>query len=289
MAADRNWTSAFSRFAAMLHSLARRSNRRAHAERIRTAHLSGRLAPEIDITDLEIVQLVHDLRNQLMVMTSCVNAIRDGVPDRRADRLRELQQSAERAVLLINSVLLDRRPQPSERVVVDVNEAVRDIAATLAHLQDDAVRLRLDLWAEPLGVRAEPGDLERVLLNLVLNAYDAMPDGGVLTIETALADAPRPIEGTRSGPYARLRITDTGGGMTAEVRDRIFDAFFTTKKNGTGLGLRSVAFTLHQLQGRIAVESEHGRGTSVTVMLPLADEATILSFSASGQPHDSRD
>ena len=133
---------------------------------------------------------------------------------------------------------------------------------------------------------AEPGDLERVLLNLMLNAFDAMPQGGVLSIKSVLAHVHSPIEGLRSGPYARLTITDTGCGMTSEAKARIFDAFFTTKKNGTGLGLYSAASTIAQLHGRISVESEPGHGTSVSIMLPLATGTSILSFPPS---HHSRE
>ena len=218
-------------------------------------------------------------------MTLSVNAIRDGVAHGPADRLSGLQRSAERAVRLIEALLIDERPQTSARTFADLNEVVRRTAATLSHVEDNAIRLRLDRWPEPLRVLAGPGALERVLLNLLLNAYDAMPNGGVLTIETAIAHAgPAAIENMRPGPYARVRITDTGCGMTAEVKDRLFDAFFTTKPNGTGLGLRSVALTIRQLQGRISVESEPGRGTSVTVMLPLATETFPLNVSCIRPP-----
>ena len=289
-AADRNWKSALSRFTAMVRSLGRRYGPRVCAEQVKTVHVGDAVAPEINLTDLAVVELVHDLRNQLLVMSLCVNAIRDSVAQGRADRLAELHRSVERAVLLINALLIDERPRASARPLADVNDVVLRTTAMLSHFQDDAIHIRLDLWAEPLRVPAEPGALERVLLNLVLNAYDAMPDGGVLTIETAVADGRRAtIEGIPPGPYARLTIADTGCGMSAEVKDRIFDAFFTTKPNGTGLGLRSVAFTIQQLQGRISVDSEPGRGTSVIVMLPLATDVSVLNFPAAGDPHDSRD
>jgi two-component system, cell cycle sensor histidine kinase and response regulator CckA len=235
---------------------------------------------------MEIVQLLRDLGDQLTVMTLHVDAIRDGVAH-GPDRLSELQRSAERAVLLIDALLIDQRPQASARTFADLNEVVRRTAATLSHVEDNAIRLRLDRWPEPLGVLAEPGALERVLLNLLLNAYDAMPSGGVLTIETAIAHAgPAAIQDMRPGSYARVRITDTGCGMTAEVKDRLFHPFFTTKPNGTGLGLNAVALTIRQLQGRISVDSEPGRGTSVTVTLPLATEMFPLNVSASGCPLD---
>ena len=273
----------------MLRSLASRPSRRVHAEQVRTVRVAETLSPEIDLNDVEVVQLVHDLRNQLMVMALCVDAIQDGEPHRQADRLGELQHAGERAVLLINALLTDERRQAPARTHVDVNQVVRATAATLALLQDDGIRLQLDLQAEPLAVLAARGALERVLLNLVLNAFDAMPDGGVLTIETAIAHAGQPVEGMPPGRYAHLTVRDTGCGMTAEVKERIFDTFFTTKKHGTGLGLRSVAFTVQELRGRISVESEPGRGTSVTVMFPVATETSVSNSSASGHPLDSRD
>ena len=271
----------------MIYSLNKRDRRRVSAEQVEGVRVGDGRAPDVDLTDMEIVQLLCDLRNQLTVMTLSVDAIRDGVAHGPADRLSGLQRSAERAVLLIEALLIDERPQTSARTFADLNEVVRRTAATLSHVDDNAIGLRLDRWPEPLRVLAGPGALERVLLNLLLNAYDAMPNGGVLTIETAIAHAgPAAIEKMRPGPYARVRITDTGCGMTAEVKDRLFDAFFTTKPNGTGLGLRSVALTIRQLQGRISVESEPGQGTSVTVMLPLATETLPLNFSASGRPLD---
>jgi two-component system, cell cycle sensor histidine kinase and response regulator CckA len=271
----------------MIYSLNKRDRRRVSAEQVEGVRVGDAPASDVDLTDLKIVQLLRDLRNQLTVMTLSVNAIRDGVAHGPADRLSGLQRSAERAVLLIEALLIDDRSQTSARTFADLNEVVRRTAATLSHVDDNAIRLRLDRWPEPLRVLAGPGALERVMLNLLLNAYDAMPNGGVLTIETAIAHAgPAAIDKMRPGPYARVRITDTGCGMTAEVKDRLFDAFFTTKPNGTGLGLRSVALTVRQLQGRISVESEPGQGTSVTVMLPLATETFPLNFSASRCPLD---
>ena len=153
---------------------------------------------------------------------------------------------------------------------VDLNEVVRQTAFKLARFQDEGIHLLLDLWLRPVEVVAEPGALDRVVMNLALNACDAMPDGGVLTIETAIAHAwRRPIASMRPGPYARLRVTDNGCGMTPDVTHRMFERFYTTKEHGTGLGLHSVAVTIEQLQGTISVESAPRRGTSVTIMLPL--------------------
>jgi signal transduction histidine kinase len=255
------------------------------AEQVEGVRVGDARALDVDFTEREIAQLVLDLRHQLTVMTLCVDAIRDGMADCPADRLSELQRSAELALRLIDALLIDGPPQALGRTLADLNEVVRRTAATLSHDEDHAIRVRLDLWPEPLGILAEPGALERVLLNLLLNACDAMPDGGVVTIKTAIAHAgPAAIQDIRSGPYARMTVTHTGGGMTAEVEDRLFNAFVTTVPNGTGLGLRSVALTIQQLQGRMSVASEPGRGTSVTVMLPLATRTVPRNVSASGCP-----
>jgi two-component system, cell cycle sensor histidine kinase and response regulator CckA len=246
------------------------------------------LTPWIERTDRTIVQFVQDLEHQLTVLISCVRTIDDDVAHDRTDRLGELQNAAEQAALLIDALLMNDRPEDSVRSVADVNEAVRVTAAALSQI-DDAISVQLDISPKPLGVHAEPGALERVLLNLALNAYDAMPTGGRLTIETAVAHLRvGPIGGLRPGPYARLTVTDTGCGMTAEAIDRSFNACFTTKPNGTGLGLRSVAVTVQQLQGGISIESERGRGTSLTVLLPLAVEPSTQTGSLSAAPHGPR-
>jgi signal transduction histidine kinase len=218
---------------------------------------------------LEILQLVHDLRNQLTVMTLAADDITDIRPDVRQSRLRELQAAVGRSVQLIDALLRSERSSSRRRLSDDANEVVRRTTATLSQASSEAIRVQLHLWPEPLPVFADAGELDRVLLNLMLNGCDAMPKGGVLTIETGIADA-RSNEARTAGPSVRIVIRDTGSGMTAAVKDRIFDPFFTTKKGGTGLGLRSVAFTVEQLEGQISVDSEPGRGTAVTVLLPLA-------------------
>jgi signal transduction histidine kinase len=121
-------------------------------------------------------------------------------------------------------------------------------------------------------VVAELVELERILMNLALNARDAMAGEGVLTIETAVVDPSSNEASEVSLPPSRahLIVSDTGHGMTPEIRARMFEPFFTTKDYGTGLGLSSVAFTVRQLGGTVLVESKPGRGTSVSVLLPLA-------------------
>jgi len=239
-------------------------------------------AAVIDPTDQGIMQFVREIQDYLRVLISSVRSIDDDVAHGRTDRLGQLHREAEQAALLIDALLIDDGANGPARTHVDVNGVVCVTAATLSQVERVAIRMELDLWAEPLRVRAEPGALERVLLNLLLNACDAMPTGGLLTVETAVAHLRvGAIEGVRPGPYARLTVTDTGCGMTAEAIGRSFDASFTTKANGTGLGLRSVAVTVQQLDGWISIETEPGRGTSLTVLLPLAGEPPTRSTTLS--------
>jgi signal transduction histidine kinase len=273
-AADRSWKSVAYRIIARFRDLGRPSSRRVDTEQHETISRDT-LMPRADCTNLEFVHLVHvvhEVRNELLVMMLCAKAIRDGIPDAQAHKVSELQQSLQRAMSLINEPLVGERTQPSQHRLIDVKEVIRAATETLSPIQPNAICMQLDVSPEPLKVLAEPGALERLLLNLLLNAFDAMPEGGELTISSAAAEPGGPNEGLPRGPYARLTIRDTGHGMTAEVKERIFDPFFTTKKGGTGLGLRAVAFTVQQLHGRISVDSEPGRGTSVTILLPLAPE-----------------
>jgi two-component system, cell cycle sensor histidine kinase and response regulator CckA len=227
----------------------------------------------IDLGDLAVAQLVHDLRNQLTVMMGCAENLTYLVPPGQADlEIAELQDSADRALRLTRELLMAARPRPAARLAVDLNHVVAPIAETLSHAVGDRIRLRVQLSAEPVPVVAELVELERILMNLALNARDAMAGEGVLTIETAVVDPSSNEASEVSLPPSRahLIVSDTGHGMTPEIRARMFEPFFTTKDYGTGLGLSSVAFTVRQLGGTVLVESKPGRGTSVSVLLPLA-------------------
>jgi signal transduction histidine kinase len=179
----------------------------------------------------------------------------------------ELRRSAERASVLTRELLLAVR---RARDTVDLNDVVGAAVATMSRLTGSRIRLELRLWHEPLAVVAEPLELERILLNLALNARDAMITGGALTIETAPVAPPGDQAAEKGqGPWARLAVTDTGCGMTEDVKARMFEPFFTTKPSGTGLGLSSVAFTVQQLGGTVSAMSEPGRGTCVAIQLPM--------------------
>ena len=132
--------------------------------------------------------------------------------------------------------------------------------------------MQVRLSPDPVRVRIDPADLERILLNLVLNAREAIDGEGVVSIATEimpLATIDR-MEGQPPGPYVRLCVSDTGRGMIQDVKARMFEPFYTTRAGRTGLGLSSVAFTVNRLSGTIAVDSKPSRGTVINVYLPLA-------------------
>jgi two-component system cell cycle sensor histidine kinase/response regulator CckA len=176
------------------------------------------------------------------------------------------------------------RKQALEPRVLDLDEVVQGMVPMLSRLLGEHVRLNTPR-ALPLGrVKADPGQIEQVVMNLAINARDAMPDGGTVTI--ALADveldaAPRGVDvALRSGPHVMLAVSDTGCGMDAATRSRIFEPFFTTKEvgKGTGLGLATVYGIVQQSDGAIQVESEPGHGTTFRIYLPRVDSA------AAGEP-----
>jgi signal transduction histidine kinase len=162
-------------------------------------------------------------------------------------------------------------------VVLDLNDVVRNFDRMLRQLTDKSIELTIALGAEAGRIKADSGYLGQVLLNLVVNALDAMPDGGELTVTTGNAvldgDWARTHEGATPGGYALLTVIDTGTGLTDEVRAHMFEPFFTTKPKGkgTGLGLATCDIIVRQFGGHIDVPSELGKGTAFRVCFPAVD------------------
>jgi signal transduction histidine kinase len=228
------------------------------------------LAATLDLGDLAIAQLVHDLRNQLTMVLLGVECLSHRVKvGEGAAELRDLSTAAESAAALALG-LLTGHPRPANRTPVDVNEIVAPIAETLTRLADRDVQIVFRPSEDRALAVATASEVARLALNLALNALEAMPDGGVLTIDTAVVEHASDAAGLpeNPAPYVRLRVSDTGLGMTADVKARIFEPFFTTKIHSPGIGLSSVAFTVQQIQGRLFVESEPAAGTRTTVLLP---------------------
>ena len=221
--------------------------------------------------------LAHDFNNMLAVIVASIDlakrhlAKKDGDPYRFLDAA---QKGAERAAILTHRLLAFSRQQPLSPQPIDPNRMVAGMAELLHRTLGEVVQLETVLGAGLWTTEADPAQLENAILNLAVNARDAMPEGGKLTVETNntyLDDdyAARHI-GIPAGQYILIAVTDTGAGMTPETAERIFDPFFTTKPvgKGTGLGLSQVYGFVRQSGGHIKVYSEPGHGTTVKIYLP---------------------
>jgi PAS domain S-box-containing protein len=228
--------------------------------------------------------VAHDFNNILtvMMMQAALTAAEDNLPGTVRDGLREIRAAAERAASLTRQLLLFSRKQVMQSRQLDLNEIVTGLTKMLQRIIGEDVRLQLNLHPRPLLTRADAGMLDQVLMNLVVNARDAMPGGGRLFIETSektfTAAEAVAIPDAAPGRYVCLRVTDTGCGIAPENLSRIFEPFFTTKEpgKGTGLGLATVFGIIKQHNGALAVESEIGKGTTFRLFL-RADVVTAKS------------
>ena len=226
--------------------------------------------------------VAHDFNNILTTMIMQVELIGMlNVSDEVRDGLAEIDAAAQRAANLTKQLLLFGRRQAIALRELDLNEVVTNIAKMLLRIIGEDIRLQLHLHPTPLVTRGDAGMLDQVLLNLSVNARDAMPEGGRLTIETreVLVDeeAARREPDLSAGRYVGLVVTDTGSGIPKDVLPRIFEPFFTTKDRGkgTGLGLATVFGIVKQHHGATRVTSEIGAGTSFHVLLPARERTTI--------------
>ena len=220
--------------------------------------------------------LAHDFNNLLIVISGycevAAGELEPG-PGRLRDAIDHIKLAADRGAALTRQLLGLGCHEPAEQLVGDVNGVVRGISGLVRRAAGAKVQLVLDLRASDGRAGVDAQRLEHALLNLAINARDAMPDGGTLTITTddVRVSAPRQTaDGVlEPGDYLRISVADTGEGMDAETRSRSLEPFFTTKPlgQGTGLGLSSVAGFVRQSEGRMHVESAPGRGTTVEIYL----------------------
>jgi PAS domain S-box-containing protein len=223
--------------------------------------------------------IAHDFNNLLGVITGYSELLIKDVPANSIERKRgeEIRAAADRAAALTHQLLAFSRRQILQPTVLDLGNVVADVAKMLQRIIGDDIQLVIESTAGLGRVRADAGQIEQVIVNLALNARDAMPSGGRLLIQTAnseLDDAcVRTRPDARAGAYVRLAVSDTGHGMDATTIARIFEPFFTTKEEGkgTGLGLSSVYGIVRQSGGSITVTSEPGHGTKFEVYLPRVD------------------
>ncbi len=220
--------------------------------------------------------VAHDFNNLLTAILSFSAFVRQDLGEAHPSRadIEEVEKAARRAADLTRQLLAFSRQQVSEPQVLDLNELVRNMRKMLGRLIGEHIELSLALADELGSVKADPGQLEQVLLNLVVNARDAMPGGGKLTIETANVELDekyvRGRMGAPAGPYVMLAVSDTGIGMDEATQSRLFEPFFTTKPRGkgTGLGLTVVQGIVKEAGGDVLVYSAPGKGTTFKVYFP---------------------
>jgi two-component system cell cycle sensor histidine kinase/response regulator CckA len=230
--------------------------------------------------------VAHDFNNLLGVILNYLAFVAEELEtdgsdatrraDARAD-VAQIRRAAERATALTHQLLAFARREVVRPRVIDLNDVVIDVRELLIRTLGEHITLMTNLSPTVAPVLADPGQIEQILVNLAVNARDAMPTGGTLTIETddtALDTDQAAAWQLPAGPYSLIRVTDTGTGMPQETIDRAFEPFYTTKPkgHGTGLGLATVYGIVVQADGRIRITSEPGHGTTITALLPVTDQ-----------------
>jgi signal transduction histidine kinase/ActR/RegA family two-component response regulator len=221
--------------------------------------------------------VAHDFNNLLTVILGNLGLLQSSgqVTREVAEPLQAIGHAANRAANLTRQLLAFSRQQVMQQQNLDLNAVVGHISKMLRRVIDETVKIRLDYAMQALPIHADPGMLEQVIINLCINARDAMPAGGQLDLKTAVTEISEAeaalMASARPGTYAMLVVADNGTGIAPENMKRVFEPFFTTKEvgKGTGLGLASVYGVAQQHNGWVTVESELGRGTTFTVYLPL--------------------
>ena len=224
--------------------------------------------------------VAHDLNNWLTVIVGYAELMLEDVSEPAArEGLQEILTASRSATGITRNLLTFSRKQVVQLRVTDVNHVVSEFHQLVQRIIGEQIQIDVRMSSEPLWLRADPSQIQQVLMNLAVNARDAMPSGGRLTVrtgETELAE----VAGVRipAGMYACIVVRDTGIGMSADVRERLFEPFFTTKEagKGTGLGMAVVYGIMKQLSGYITVDSEPGKGTTFTLYFPIVEAEAVV-------------
>jgi PAS domain S-box-containing protein len=236
--------------------------------------------------------VAHDFNNLLTaILGYCELLLADiGQSDPRRADIAEIQKAGTRAAGLTRQLLAFSRKQIIEPTLLDLNVVIGDIRGMLERLIGEDIRVTVRLRPQLAPVKADRGQVEQIVMNLAVNARDAMPKGGTLTIETATVELDEHYaarhSGVTPGGYVMLTVSDTGTGITPQVQARLFEPFFTTKEpgTGTGLGLATVYGIVKRTGGSINVYSEVGRGTSFRVYIPRAGAAEMVEDAPASVP-----
>ena len=228
--------------------------------------------------------IAHDFNNLLTIIVGYTQRLlsRYSAKDTVHDELQEISKAGYRAASLTQQLLAFSRRQMLQPKILDLNAIVSDTSKMLQRMIGEDIRLATRLTPDLGSIKVDPGQIEQVIMNLAVNARDAMPQGGKLAIETENVDLEQPLVigpvTVAPGRYVELTVSDTGHGMDANVQARIFEPFFTTKEpgKGTGLGLSTVYGIVKQSNGYIFVSSQPGRGTTFRTYLPRAEEPAEL-------------
>jgi signal transduction histidine kinase/HAMP domain-containing protein len=234
--------------------------------------------------------IAHDFNNLLTVILGRSRLLLRGMPpDHPHHRgIESIDETAQRAALLTRQLLAFSRKQMLAPTILDLNEIVLGMTDLLRRLIGDEIELVCKPGAAASTVKVDRGQLEQVIVNLVVNARDVMPSGGRITVETSSVgpEEPQPSGAAGAGGQVRLVVTDTGTGMDQRTKSRIFEPFFTTKEpgKGTGLGLATVYGIIRQSGGSIRVDSEPGAGSTFTISLPRVEGVAAPAEAAGTSP-----
>lgn len=230
--------------------------------------------------------VTHDFNNLLTGIMLCCDLLSGRLKQdqRLLQYVQEIRTASEQGAAMVRQLLSLSRPQPIEASLLCLNELIADMRGLLLRLMGENIALVTSLAGDLGYVRLARAQVQQIVLNLLLNARDAMPEGGQITVTTRNCAAAPNCDAEPPGACVELTVADTGCGMDAETRARVFEPFFTTKGSGHGLGLATAFNIVKQSGGTIAVESEPGKGTRIAVRLPQVAQATTFHAQRRGEP-----